>query len=141
MKRENKLSTIFYVFLLTVVPQIVVLGVVASIGCWAYWWGKTGSWIQMMLSLVGFIVMIFFFICISVLTHSYGLSVFSSTTRDLDAADYEGKPVKEYSLRIGRKKHTDRKDTHICEGTRKAKQRITCCDRLSCSHRWTDGYL
>ncbi|MBE6531501.1 MAG: hypothetical protein E7679_05395 [Ruminococcaceae bacterium] len=103
MKQKNKFSTILYIFLLTVVPQAVVLCVVASVGCWAYWWYKTQNWLQMMLSLVGFITMIFFFICVSVFVHSYGLSVFSSTTKDLNASDYEGKPVKEYSLRVGRR--------------------------------------
>ena len=70
------LGIIPYVFLVTVVPQIVVLFVIASTFGLAYFAVKHNVFLMWMFAAAGFLGMLFAFISVSVFVASYGVSPF-----------------------------------------------------------------
>lgn len=78
----NKLKTIIYIFLLTVVPQTISLvsfGIVLSV---CLTWGTYKSFWLMILGLVSIITYEFLLIGLSVFIKSYGMSIFSAIRTD-----------------------------------------------------------
>ncbi len=70
---------IIYIFCLTILPQIIVIATFASVCFFAYW--GVSVYNDAIMSLVGaggFIVMMFIFLCVSILLSEYGNSLFSA---------------------------------------------------------------
>ena len=103
MHNTSKAKTVLYIFLLTVLPQILVLAVVASVACWAYWASKYNSFLIWLPGIVGFITMLFTFVCVSVLVHAYGLSIFAKTRKEFNSENYRSAPVTKIEYTVGRK--------------------------------------
>lgn len=103
MHDTSKAKTVLYIFLLTVLPQFAVIAVVASVACWAYWANKYNSFLIWLPGIIGFITMLFTFVCVSVLVHAYGLSIFAKTRKEFNSENYKGAPVTKIEYTVGRK--------------------------------------
>ena len=81
--KYTKLQTIVYIFLHTVAMQLILMLTVSFVGFLSYFGlNKYNSTILTILGIVAFLVMIFIFVCVSVFTKSYGVSVFAKTRRE-----------------------------------------------------------
>ena len=103
MHIPSKSKTIMYIFCLTIVPQFSVIAVVASVACWAYWANKYNDFLIWLPGIIGFIAMLFTFVCVSVLVHAYGLSIFAKTRKEFNSENYKGTPVTKIEYTVGRK--------------------------------------
>ena len=102
MKR-SKLQTIGYIFLNTVFLQIIVLLTFCSVGIWALCATYYNSFVFWILGAGGFVTMLFVFVCVSVFSHAYGVSIFAKTRKAFDANRYKSEPIKRYDYSLGRK--------------------------------------
>ena len=85
--KYTKLQTIAYVFLHTVLMQLILIFTLSFVGFLAYFGlNKYNSVILSILGIVAFLVMIFIFVCVSVFTKSYGVSVFARTRREFNGS-------------------------------------------------------
>ncbi len=100
METKTKKQTVSYIFLLTVVPQVVFWAVTASIGCWSIW--MNSSVLISLLAIVGSIAWLLSFVAISVFVKGYGLSIFARRRKEPNF-NYEPSTVKEYDVHLGRK--------------------------------------
>ena len=94
MVEKSKFGTLLYVFLLTAVPQLVVLSLLGSVAYFAYWFGVHNSTVHALVGVVAFIAMLFGFLCVALFTKNYGLSLFAPTRRGFDVNQYHGEPIK-----------------------------------------------
>lgn len=103
MTEKSKLQTLSYVFLLTVVPQLVVWAMFLIVCYVAYWFSAYNSTIHAFIGIAAFIAMLFGFLCVAIFTRSYGLSLFAPTRRDFNVNDFHGAPVEKIDYAVGRK--------------------------------------
>ena len=103
MVEKSKFGTLLYVFLLTAVPQLVVLSLLGSVAYFAYWFGVHNSTVHALVGVVAFIAMLFGFLCVALFTKNYGLSLFAPTRRGFDVNQYHGEPIKKIDYSYGRK--------------------------------------
>ncbi len=103
MIEKSKLETLLYVFLLTAVPQLVVLALFGSVFYFAYWFGVYNSTAHALVGAVAFIAMLFGFLCVAIFTKNYGLSLFAATRKDFDVNQYHGEPIKKIDYSYGSK--------------------------------------
>ncbi len=103
MVEKSKLETLLYVFLLTAVPQFVVLSLLGSVAYFAYWFGAHNSTVHAFVGVVAFIAILFGFLCVALFTKNYGLSLFSPTRWDFDVNQYHGEPIKKIDYSYGPK--------------------------------------
>lgn len=80
----SKIKTIGYIFIHTILSQIIVISIFSFV-CWLAYLGfvkyNYNTSIFPLLSILGFIAMMFSFICVSVFLKQFGVSVFSRSTR------------------------------------------------------------
>ncbi|MBQ3195692.1 MAG: hypothetical protein IJB65_04405 [Clostridia bacterium] len=100
--QEEKKQTVKYVFLHTVVMQIIFWVVFVSVGCWAYWFSKYNSSIMALAGMPGFLAMLFANICISVFTTNYGLNISSKKRKDFNGEN-KAEPIYRYDYSYGPK--------------------------------------
>lgn len=103
MVKASKISTLAYVFLLTVVPQLVVWAALGSVLYFAYYFAMYNSSIHGIFGAGAFVAMLFAFLCVAIFCKSYGLSLFAKTRRDFDVNQYHGEPIEKIEYRFGRK--------------------------------------
>lgn len=103
--KTSKQKTIGYIFLQTVLMQLIVLAIVGFVGWLAYFGlAKYNSAILPLLGFVAFIVMEFAFICISIFIKGYGVSCFSKSRGHFDgSAPSGGVKTKEIEYSYGPK--------------------------------------
>ena len=77
---KSKTKTITYIFLHTVVLQIIVLLSLGMVGFLAYvGFDRYNSFALILLGIIAFIAMMFVFLSVSVFAKSYGVSLFAKT--------------------------------------------------------------
>ena len=74
----SKIKAIGYIFLLTVLPQVISISGFLIVLTAALMWDDYGSFLLMLIGLVAIITYQFLLIGLSVLLKSYGMSMFSS---------------------------------------------------------------
>lgn len=103
MIKVSKLSTLAYVFLLTVVPQLVVWAALGSVCYFAYCFTTYNSSIHGIFGAGAFVAMLFAFLCVAIFSKCYGLSLFAKTRKDFNVNQYRGEPIEKIEYRFGRK--------------------------------------
>ncbi len=103
MIKASKSYTLAYVFLLTVVPQLIVWAALGSVCYFAYYFAMYNSSIHGIFGAGAFVAMLFAFLCVAIFCKNYGLSLFAKTRRDFDVNQYHGAPVEKIDYRVGRK--------------------------------------
>lgn len=98
---EQNKSTISYIFLLTALPQFIIIAVFFSVCCWAFWTYRYGNIIMTLAGIAGFIAMLFCFVCVSVFVSSYGQSPL--VIRSKFGGDKETPTITEIRYSPGRK--------------------------------------
>lgn len=97
MISKSKFQTLQYVFLLTAVPQILIIGMFSTIACFAHIFNVTNIAGVFLLASALFVAMLFGFVCVSIFTQNYGLSIFSISRNYFNPGDYQS-TIKEVSF-------------------------------------------
>lgn len=104
MKKKSKIQTIGYIFLHTVVLQLIVISIFSFVAFLAYFGlTKYNSSVLALVGVIAFIDMMFVFVCVSVFKKSYGVSLFAQTRREFDGTAYKGETIKRIDYSLGRK--------------------------------------
>ncbi|MBQ9162256.1 MAG: hypothetical protein IJX74_03165 [Clostridia bacterium] len=116
MKR-TKLQTIGYIFLHTVVMQLLVIAIFAFVAYIAYFGvAKYNDGILSIVGVLAFLAMMFSYLCISILKKSYGVSVFAKTRGTFNGTAFKSDPIKTVEYSVGRRdSFTGRRKIYVRE--------------------------
>ena len=89
MISTSKFQTLKYVFLLTAVPQFLIIAMFSTIAYFGHMFNVTNIAGVFLLASALFVAMLFGFVCVSIFTQNYGLSIFSISRNHFNPGDYQ----------------------------------------------------